>query len=305
MVNYPIFREEEVLEWLVRQRTEDTIEEVTEEILKDLIEEREYVLVFFAPDSCKECFDILHHLEQIDDDTDEHGILFVTTDDLHIAKSKAKLKKFPALVLFRNGEALIYDGDLTDQVSILKWVTSEEALDHPEQIEEINAKMLDKMLDKSAHVAVLFLKVSLLQTCCILGCCNLWLLQSWVVAIWLLQSWVVAILLLQSLVVAIFGCFNLGLFQSCCCNLWLFQSGCCNLGLFQSGCCNLWLLQSWVVSILGCFNLVVAILGCCNLGLLQSWVVSILGCCNLVVAIFGCCKVIAKLLQVLVFFLLK
>ena len=150
--------EEVVLEWLVKQKTEDTVEEVTEEILDDLIEEREYVLVFFAPNNCKECDDILHKsLETIDDDTDEHGILLVTTDDLNLAK-KAKVTKFPALILFRNGQAVPYKGDMKKPEAILKWVTSEEALDNPDEIEEVNDKMLDKMLDKSPYVAVLFTK---------------------------------------------------------------------------------------------------------------------------------------------------
>ena len=151
--------EEVVLQWLIKQKTEDTVEEVTEEILEDLIVEREYVLVFFAPNNCKECDDILHKsLETIDDDTDEHGILLVTTDDLNLAKKQAKVNKFPALILFRNGEAVQYKGDLKKPDAILKWVTSEEALDKPDEIEEVNEKMLDKMLEKSPYVAVLFTK---------------------------------------------------------------------------------------------------------------------------------------------------
>ena len=151
--------EDVVLKWLIKQKTEDTVEEVTEEILEDLIREREYVLVFFAPNNCKECDDILHKsLETIDDDTDEHGILLVTTDDLNLAKKEAKVNKFPALILFRNGEAVQYKGDLKKPDSILKWVTSEDALDKPDEIEEVNHKMLDKMLDKSPYIAVLFTK---------------------------------------------------------------------------------------------------------------------------------------------------
>ncbi|XP_054164277.1 uncharacterized protein LOC128961959 isoform X2 [Oppia nitens] len=151
--------EEVVLQWLIKQKTEDTVEEVTEEILDDLIREREYVLVFFAPNNCKDCDEILHKsLETIDDDTDEHGILLVTTDDLNLAKKQAKVNKFPALVLFRNGEAVQYKGDMRKPEAILKWVTSEEALDKPDEIEEINDKMLDKMLEKNSYVAVLFIK---------------------------------------------------------------------------------------------------------------------------------------------------
>ena len=57
--------EENVLKWLTKQVKEDTIEEVTEEILEKLIEKNSHVLVFFAPNNCKECDKILHELENI------------------------------------------------------------------------------------------------------------------------------------------------------------------------------------------------------------------------------------------------
>lgn len=152
--------EDEALAWLVKQRTEDTIEEVTEEILEDLLKEREYVLVYFAPNDCKECENILHNtLEHIDDDTDEHGILFVTTDDLaFLQKQKIKVDKFPVLILFRNQEPIIYKGNLKDSNQILHWLTDDDTLDDPDEIEEVNERMLDKILDRSPYVAVLFTK---------------------------------------------------------------------------------------------------------------------------------------------------
>ena len=42
--------EQTVLEWLITQRTSDTIEEVTDEILEDLITNFEYVVVYFSKD---------------------------------------------------------------------------------------------------------------------------------------------------------------------------------------------------------------------------------------------------------------
>ena len=152
--------EDAALAWLVKQRTEDTIEEVTEEILEDLLKEREYVLVYFAPNDCKECESILHNtLETIDDDTDQEGILFVTTDDLtFLQKHKIKIDKFPVLILFRNQEPIVYKGSLKDSTQILRWLTADDTLADPDEIEEVNEKMLDKLLDKSAYVAVLFTK---------------------------------------------------------------------------------------------------------------------------------------------------
>ncbi|XP_055930888.1 uncharacterized protein LOC129961093 [Argiope bruennichi] len=151
-----LMNEEAVLAWIIKQKEEDTIEEVTDEILEDMIKKFEYVLVFFAPNECPDCEKILHELENIDDETDDHGIMFVTTDDMTLAKKQAKLTKFPAVVLFRNGVPTVYKGDLKNEDALLAWVTSEEALDIPDKIEEVNMRMLDKLLETSPYVAVLF-----------------------------------------------------------------------------------------------------------------------------------------------------
>ncbi|CAN8017692.1 unnamed protein product, partial [Ixodes persulcatus] len=150
--------EEEVLKWILHQKAEDTIEEVTEEILEMLFRTKEYVLVFFAPDNCKECPKILAELEHIDDESDDHGIIIVTTDDTKLAKKQAGVTRLPAIVLFRNGQPVHYKGDLMDEDAILKWMTSEEVLDIPDQIERVNQKMLEKLLSTSDYVAVLFTK---------------------------------------------------------------------------------------------------------------------------------------------------
>lgn len=75
--------EEEVLEWLILQKNSATIEEVTDEILVGLIEEHEYVVVYFTGncDPGEKCDKILDDLENIDDELDEAGIIFVTTED--------------------------------------------------------------------------------------------------------------------------------------------------------------------------------------------------------------------------------
>lgn len=157
-------REEEVLDWIIKQKSEDTIEEVTEEIIEDLVEQHPFVLVFYAPNECRECSDILKGLENIDDDTDDHGILFVTTDDLTLAR-KNGINKFPSLVLYRHGKHTIYTGNMKKPDDVLKWVTSEEALDSPDQIEALNEKMLDKLLTRSSYVAVLFTKAKGCSEC--------------------------------------------------------------------------------------------------------------------------------------------
>lgn len=46
-----LINEEEVLNWLIEQKSTATIEEVTDEILKNLVDEHEYVLVYFSKSS--------------------------------------------------------------------------------------------------------------------------------------------------------------------------------------------------------------------------------------------------------------
>jgi thioredoxin-like negative regulator of GroEL len=154
-----LMNEEEVLQWLIEQKTSATIEEVTDEILEDLIQEHEYVVVYFSG-NCEEgekCDDILDELENIDDELDETGIIFVTTEDLGLAK-KHGIKTFPKLVFFRNKEPLIYSGDIGDEDEVLAWLTDEDTLEIPDRIEEVNSKMLDKILAENDHVVVYFCK---------------------------------------------------------------------------------------------------------------------------------------------------
>ncbi|XP_055620748.1 uncharacterized protein LOC129765014 isoform X3 [Toxorhynchites rutilus septentrionalis] len=152
-----LMNEEEVLEWLKLQKYSATIEEVTDEILQDLIEEHEYVCVYFSG-ACEEgekCDKILDDLENIDDELDEAGIIFVTTEDTVTAK-KYNIKTLPALVFFRNKDPLLFSGDLNDEDEVLTWLTDEETLEIPGKIEEVNIKMLEKILSENEHIVVFF-----------------------------------------------------------------------------------------------------------------------------------------------------
>lgn len=152
-----LMNEEEVLKWLIEQKQTATIEEVTDEILEDLIQEHEYVVVYFSGkcDEGQKCDDILEELENIDDELDENGIIFVTTEDLVMAK-KYGIKNFPKLVFFRNKEPLVFTGDIEDEDEVLAWLTDEHTLEIPDRIEEVNTKMLDKILSENEHVVVYF-----------------------------------------------------------------------------------------------------------------------------------------------------
>ncbi|XP_037963657.1 uncharacterized protein LOC105392584 isoform X6 [Plutella xylostella] len=152
-----LMNEDEVLNWLIEQKNSATIEEVTDEILTDLIDEHEYVVVYFSGkcEEGEECDNILDELENIDDELDETGIIFVTTEDLVLAK-KYGIKTFPTLVFFRNKDPLVYKGDIEDEDEVLSWLTDEDTLEIPGKIEEVNSKMLEKILEENDHVVVFF-----------------------------------------------------------------------------------------------------------------------------------------------------
>ena len=106
-----------VLDWLMDHRTADTIEEITEEILVTIIDNIEYVAVLFTgpcDEAAKntECEEIIEELETVDDEVDKYGIALVTTEDIKYAGQTLDIRKFPALGIFRNGNFLLYEGDL-------------------------------------------------------------------------------------------------------------------------------------------------------------------------------------------------
>ncbi|XP_017305329.1 uncharacterized protein LOC103525042 [Diaphorina citri] len=152
-----LLNEEEVLKWLIHQKETATIEEVTDEILHELIEDHEYVFVYFSGrcEEGDECDNILDELENIDDELDESGIVFVTTEDMNFAKRHG-IKTFPSLVFFRNKEPLVYKGDINDEDEVLSWLNEEDTLEIPGRIEEVNIKMLEKILAENEHVVVFF-----------------------------------------------------------------------------------------------------------------------------------------------------
>lgn len=117
-------------------------------------------VILFLGGQCEEeeqCDNILEELENIDDELDETGIIFVTTEDTAFAKKKG-IKAFPKLVFFRNKEPLLFTGDMEDEDEVLAWLTDEDTLEIPDRIEEVNSKMLDKILEENDHVVVFFCK---------------------------------------------------------------------------------------------------------------------------------------------------
>lgn len=125
--------EERLLEWLLIQKdpTSDMIEEYEDEQLVECIRKMEFVAVYFCKlefqiaqsavckllnlfadnkQECEHCLSILDELENIDDDTDRHGISFIKTQDLNIATNFG-VHEFPALIYFENQVPSIYEGN--------------------------------------------------------------------------------------------------------------------------------------------------------------------------------------------------
>jgi len=148
-----------VLDWLILQRNSASIEDVTDELLRSIIEEEEYVAVFFsglcADDDQEECDLVRDELEKIDHILDDHGIVFVATHELEVAKEN-QIKRFPSLGLFKNEEFVKFDGDLTQEIGVLRWLTSEETLNIPDRIEEVNEIMLSKRIKSEDSMFVFF-----------------------------------------------------------------------------------------------------------------------------------------------------
>jgi hypothetical protein len=59
-----------------------------------------------------ECSRVLQELEEIDDELDDFGIPLVTTIGIKYAGTVLKVRKFPALGLFRNGHFIVHEGSL-------------------------------------------------------------------------------------------------------------------------------------------------------------------------------------------------
>lgn len=53
---------------------------------------------------------------------------------------------------------MLYDGDLLQVDRVLQWLTSQDVFEIKNEIEEVNRKMLDKLLEENEFLAVYFCK---------------------------------------------------------------------------------------------------------------------------------------------------
>lgn len=150
-----MLEEEEVLDWLVKQKNEDTIENINREILFHMIGEKEYLAVFFYKPDDDESAEIAEHLEKIDDDCADYDVGLVKISDNLIAK-KYGVKNPPGLVYFRRGKPLKYEGNLFDEDEVLEWLTRPDNMEMADAIEKVNRRMFERLQERTNYLAVLF-----------------------------------------------------------------------------------------------------------------------------------------------------
>lgn len=150
-----LLEEEEVLDWLVKQKNEDTIENINREILFRMIGEKEYLAVFFYKPDDDESAEIAEHLEKIDDDCADYDVGLVKISDNLIAK-KYGVKSPPGLVYFRRGKSIKYEGNLFDEDEVLEWLTRPDNMEMADAIEKVNRRMFERLQERTNYLAVLF-----------------------------------------------------------------------------------------------------------------------------------------------------
>jgi len=133
------------------------VEDVTGRQLEAALETENLLAVMFYSKNCKTCDRVLSVLERVGEEVAVNGITLVRVNDKRAAKTHA-IRNFPALSLFKTGEALHYEGDLTDADAILDFLSSPEALDVPGQIEDVTASQLEVLVQHQNFVAVFFCK---------------------------------------------------------------------------------------------------------------------------------------------------
>lgn len=100
---------------------------------------------------------VLRHIELIDDEAAEYGIVLVKCSDKLMAK-KYGFRNPPGVTYFRKGKAINYDGDIDDEEELLDWLTNPHNMEMTDHIEKVNRKMFHKIRQASDYLAVFFCK---------------------------------------------------------------------------------------------------------------------------------------------------
>ncbi|VDM23450.1 unnamed protein product [Toxocara canis] len=110
-----------------RRDEDNTIEDVDEDKIDEILRDATKNLVIFFYDGrakCPGCGDALSEVEEIDDDIEATGYIeVVKTDDRSVARELG-VTTFPSLVYFRRRNPITYDGDFKDSEVVLRWLRS-------------------------------------------------------------------------------------------------------------------------------------------------------------------------------------
>ncbi|TMW52013.1 hypothetical protein DOY81_002931, partial [Sarcophaga bullata] len=133
--------EQSVLEWLIdddNREWADEIEEVNERMLERLMAESTLLVVFFYDEDCAECEKSWRNWKKSMVRLICLALIFVKIASVEAAKKK----QVPVL----------YDGDLHQHDKIITWLTSQDVFEIKNEIEEVNRKMLDKLLEENEFI---------------------------------------------------------------------------------------------------------------------------------------------------------
>ena len=116
---------ESIEQWLEGLKIGPNIGKVTPAMLKKMSEEEEYVVVLFLNNcdkNAEQCESTINELENIADSVEKIGVLFVYVDDESYA-AKLSITSFPAIMFVRNGEQVMFEGHVENEMAVLKFVT--------------------------------------------------------------------------------------------------------------------------------------------------------------------------------------
>lgn len=121
-----------------------------------LLVNNEIIIIFLVDDKDqKKSQKVLAELENIDDECDQNNIAFVKIDDDEEAKEYG-IDTIPTIVFFEKKIPHIYDGDLMNEDDLLGWLLHQKR--HSE-IPEVTDEMMEKLIDSTKYLAVLFCKL--------------------------------------------------------------------------------------------------------------------------------------------------
>merc|ERR1712012_423901 len=135
------------------------VEDVTGKQLEAALQTEELLAVMFYSKNCKTCERVLGVLERVGEEVAGNGITLVRINDKKASKTHG-IRNFPALSMFKMGEAIHYEGDLLDADGILDFLSSPDAKDVPGQIEDVTAAQLEVLVQQQSYLPVFFCKLS-------------------------------------------------------------------------------------------------------------------------------------------------